>query len=75
MDIVQVLGVQLSGMLEEAKLNINSALANPHEDDALKKLSRSINDYAHIKIQLDTVANLSKQMSQENTDQITPNED
>ena len=74
MDIVQVLGVQLSGQIEEAKLDINSVLANPMQDKALDKLSSSIKKFALLKMQLDTIASLSQQMTAESQPQPENNE-
>ncbi len=65
MDIVQVLGISLSATLEEAKLNINSVLANPLQDKALEKLEKSIRDFTLAKMQLDTVTSLQKQVADE----------
>ncbi len=62
MDIVQVLGVELSASLERNKLEINSVLANPTAEGALTRLENAIKNYANVKTQLDVISSLSQQM-------------
>ena len=62
MDIVQVLGVELSATLEKNKLEINSVLANPTAEGALIRLENAIKNYANVKTQLDVISSLSQQM-------------
>jgi len=66
MDIVQVLGIELSASLEKNKLEINSVLSNPTIEGSLDRLDAAIKNYALVKIQLDLISSLNQQMEKPN---------
>lgn len=61
MDIVQVLGISISATLEENKLEINAALADPSREGALSRLEKAVRNYALAKTQLDILTSLKQQ--------------
>lgn len=67
MDIVQVLIARYQSKMSEEMFNLNAALMNPVEEEALERLNNAVKKYSILKDQIDILEDLQGQMkSQEN---------
>ena len=63
MDIVQTLHTKIQSLMNEQTFEINAALSNPTDKDALNRLETAIRKYSSLSEQFATLSRLNQQMS------------
>jgi len=64
MDIVQTLHTKIQSLMNEQTFEINSALSNPTDRNALERLENAVQRYASLSEQFNTLSRLSQQMNE-----------
>ncbi len=62
MDIVQTLQIEIQTRMNTQTFEINSALANPTDKDALDRLEKAVRSYSLLSEQLNTLNRLAQQI-------------